>query len=115
MTPYQLNKLRRITENELDKMILKNQTQPGLFETEMRTNMDDTLKQLDPRAPMISEREVILRNTLGRINAHEGLRQGGHQEVTLFGAPGYEIMMDDQAFDLNKKNILLSEDLGLCL
>lgn len=35
-------------------------------------------------------------------------------DLCLFGMPGYEIMIDDETFDQNRKNILLSEELSFC-
>lgn len=77
-------------------MILKNQTQPGFFEMEMKeiSDSESTKRHLAPQAHRIAIRELILRNTLNRTNMELGSR-GGKQEVTLFGAPGYEIMMND--------------------
>ena len=52
-----------------------------------------------------------------KIRAEETLRKREHNayDASLIGMPGYEIMMNDQVFDQNKRNMILTEALHHCL
>jgi len=56
---------------------------------------------------------MVLKRVLAKIQVEETLRRGEEapSDVFLIGMPGYEIMMNDQAFDQNKKNITLTQNL----
>lgn len=68
------------------------------------------MKQFSPKKARISHHERVLKRVLAKIQVEETLRRGedAPSDVFLIGMPGYEIMMNDQAFDQNKKNITLT-------
>lgn len=79
--------------------------------------MNETMKELslNPLSQSTvpgSEHEALLRRTLMKLSAEETLRKRESREgANLIGFPSYEIMINDDAFEQDKKNQHLSSSL----
>jgi hypothetical protein len=115
---YQLAKLRRITESEINKVRVKGQSAVGL-PAEYFAAFEDTMKSFSPSPVRQSntKHEIVIKKVLEKIRTEETLRPRDESinDVYMIGMPGYEIMLNEQAFDQNKRNLLLTEGLHDCL
>lgn len=96
--------------------MVKNQDNRGLS-IELFTNFNDTIKNFKGPERVVTEHEKVLKRILQKIRSEETLRrrEESANEVFLIGMPGYEIMLNDQVFDQNKRNMILTESLHHCL
>lgn len=80
-------------------------------------NLNQTSRPLNAHQPKMTEHEALLRRTYIRLRQEESIprREVDPEGTFLIGMPGYEMLMNDEAFEQNKKNMMLNDALRNCL
>jgi uncharacterized membrane protein len=119
LSAYQLAKLKLVVEGELSKLTAKANAYRSIRGNNSTFNesikgLSLNLQTNEMPAPPLSEHEALLRRTQLRVRAEETLRLKEREfgDAYLIGMPSYEFLVNDVAFEQNKKNNILSHALN---